>query len=232
MGMKRTFVVCLALAACLSGCGNWPYGGPIPQGAAIEPEGVELESPVPTGVACTQERTPVSLWEETELGVPYDVGRWVEGFHSSSLVWAATGARTLVTIDVWDLRATMIKSRTSAGVVAGNADRTCASYLELIGQAELATADGRLLLNGELTMRIYGASEAFGAVYFAWDALADYAPTATGRCFQGLELKVLLGDSGFSGSLTHDFTYGACDQPTDKHAPVLAARWGTRWQSY
>jgi len=160
------------------------------------------------------------------------VARWVEGFHTGNLIWSNNGSRTQVTIDVWDVRAFLIKSRRIGDSNLNNGNIDCAHYLELVAAYELATGDGRIFQGGELTLRVYGGVEAFATVYFGYDVLEHYAPTANGRCFQGLELKVLLGDSGFSGALSNDFTQGDCDGPADVHVRAPAAHWGTRWQSY
>jgi hypothetical protein len=192
-----------------------------------------LEQPEPGEATCSQERLPVALDAETALGTAADVVRWVEGFHTGSLVWSGSGNRAQITIDVWDVRAFLVNARSIGGNVS-NSDVRCASYLELVTQAELASSDGRIFHGSELTLRVYGAVEAFGTLYIGWDVLGDVyrAPNVNGRCFQGLQVKLLLGDSGFSGSLSHDFTQGPCETTGDVHVPVLAGHWGPRWQSY
>jgi hypothetical protein len=70
-------------------------------------------------------------------------------------------------------------------------------------------------------------------VYVPWDALGDaYAPKIGGFCFQGLVIKVLLGDTGFSGSFSNDYTNGSCEAPSEQHNVRAAGHWGARWQSY
>jgi hypothetical protein len=233
--MRAGLQVWTALLAALTGCGNWPYGDPtVPAGSGglLEPE-AEVEEPAPNGPACTQTRTPVALDAETEVGTAADVVHWVEGFHTGALIWSSTGNRTTITIDVWDVRAFFVKSQISAGHIVNNSDASCATYLELVAQVELASGDGRIFYDTELTLRTYGAVEAFGMTYLAQDVVgAQYAPLVSGRCFQGLQLKLLLGDSGFSGSFSNDFTQGGCDVSSDVHVSAPAAHWGPRWQSY
>jgi hypothetical protein len=231
--MRHALFGWFVLGLWLTGCGNWPYGGTNPPSGLIEPE-VQIDDPVPSSPACIQQRLGVSLWEETELGIPNDVGRWVEGFHTGSLIWSSNGNRTTITLEAWDLRAFLVKKKLSPGHVIDNGDLSCTSYLEITAQVELASHDGRIFQSGELTLRLYGGVEAFGTLYLSLDALDNYTPAAKGRCFQGLEVKVLLGDTGFSGSLSNDFTQGACDPALEggAHVSTPAGHWGQRWQSY
>lgn len=226
----------LVLGMWLTGCGGWPYGDPSAlEGTRPLAAELELEQPEPGPATCSQERLPVALDAETALGTAADVVRWVEGFHTGNLVWSANGNRTQITIDVWDVRAFSVSARRRGNSNnVSNSDVRCASYLELVVQAELASGDGRIFHGSELTLRVYGGIEAFATLYIAWDVLGDAyrAPNVTGRCFQGLHVKLLLGDSGFSGSLSHDFTQGHCDTTSDVHVSAPAGHWGPRWQSY
>lgn len=232
--LRLALLVCFAFAICLTGCGGWPYGdASVPSGSRLAEADVEVEPPLPTEAMCTQVRAGVALETETVAGSAADVVRWVEGFHTGSLIWSGNGNRTQVTIDIWDVRAFLVKAeRTGNGSTLSNSDMRCATYLELVAAFEFATADKRISQSGELTLRAYGGVEAFGTLYFSYDALEPYAPVASNRCFQGLELKVLLGDTGFSGALSNDFTQGNCDGPADVHVRAPAAHWGPRWQSY
>lgn len=232
--MRAGLQVWLMGALSLAACGNWPYGGlgePEPQGL-IEPE-KQIAEPEPDDATCKELRVGIGYDTATEVGRAADSIHWVEGFHTGDLVWSNNGRHSRVTIDVWNVRPTLVRSRVNQQRNVVNYDVTCATHIELVANVEFATDDGRIFYETELTLRAYGGVEAFGKTFLPWDVLGDhYAPVVNGRCFQGLELKVLLGDTGFSGALTNDFTQGACDNPSDKHLTAVAGHWGSRWQSY
>jgi hypothetical protein len=204
-------------------------------GGSVPVADPNLEDPDPQipDEPCIEERHAVALSAETEVGVPEDLLPYVLGFHTGSLVWSNNGNRTWIDLEAWDARAFLIKSKPAATYIAENSARTCATRLELVVQMTLQTGDGRIQQAGELTLRAYGVVETFGSLYVAHDALGDaYHPELRGLCFQGLQIKVLLGDTGFSGSFSNDYTQGGCEQPSEQHSLRGAGHWGTRWQSY
>jgi hypothetical protein len=201
--------------------------------APVADPNVEDPDPQVPDEPCIEERHAVALSAETEVGVPEDLVPYVLGSHTGALIWSNNNNRTSIELEAWDARAFLVKSAPAAAYIAENSARTCATRLELVVQMALHTGDQRIQYEGALTLRAYGVVETFGSIYLPHDALGDaYHPELRGLCFQGLEIKILLGDTGFSGSFSNDYTQGGCEQPSAQHNLRGAGHWGTRWQSY
>jgi hypothetical protein len=197
-----------------------------------DPNVADPNPPVPDEV-CSEERREVALSAKTPVGVPDDLLPYVIGFHTGALIWSNNNNRTSIELEVWDVRAYFVESKPGPEYMPDNNDRTCATRIELVVQCALNTGDQRIQQEAELTLRAYGTVEAFGSMYLPYDVLGGaYDPKVGGLCFQGLIAKVLLGDTGFSGSFSNDYTQGTCETTNEKHSTRAAGHWGTRWQSY
>lgn len=185
---------------------------------------------------CRVVRHPVALDAETELGSVPRLLSYLEGHHSDVLIWNANNNKTAIAIDAWNPRAYRVESTPVESYVARTLDRTCVNRLEIVVQVALNTGDGRLVEEtAELTLRGYGDIEAFGTMDIAWDGFGgSYADRVIrGYCLQRVQVKLLLGESGFSGSLNDQLSAGACDVTSGAvSSRQLSGHWGVRWQSY
>ena len=193
----------------------------------------ELELPLPE-TPCQERRTRVGLDVETDFGRASDLLPYMEGYHSGTLLWSR-GGRTRIEIDAWNPRAYVVDSQAPPGYVAANIDRSCIDRLEIEIEIALNTNDGRFVEEQTtLVTRVYGDVEAFGSWYVPYDGFGgSYEPTRNTLCFEGAEIKILLGANGFNGSITEEFSAGACDVSVgEPRSFSVGGHWGDRWQSY
>jgi hypothetical protein len=193
----------------------------------------ELALPLPE-TPCQERRTRVGLDAETEFGRASDLLPQIEGDHSGTLLWSR-GGRTRIDIDAWDARAFVVQSQAPSGYVAANIDRSCIDRMEIELEVAINTTDGRLVEEmTTLVLRVFSDVEAFGSFYIPYDGFGgSYAPTRNQHCFEGSQIKVLLGATGFNGSINDEFSAGNCDVSVgEPRSFSVAGHWGDRWQSY
>lgn len=184
---------------------------------------------------CEDRRTPIPLGgsdEQSERAL--EAMGWVEGRHSERISWF-NGSHSSIEIEVSDLQANFVDSRVTPDFIPGTDNVTCEDYLELLGSATIRSGDGRLAEGPrELSLRVRASQEAFGQLSFDPDELQGaYTPLARpNRCFMQLQIKVLLGESGFHGSINELISQRGCDVEARIVDAFVAGHWGSRWQSY